>query len=72
MSGNASRKYKRYKLMQERKKLFGNIAARDSSGILDLVAFSAAKGEIITGSPKYDPGRIPVKKKKKKSRVLTT
>lgn len=65
MSGNASRKHKRYMLMKERKRLFGDISARNETGIVDLVAYAAAKGTIITGSAQYDPGRIPVKKKRK-------
>ena len=65
MSGNASRKHKRFMLMKERKRLFGDIPARDRTGVVDLVAFAAAKGTIITGSAQYDPGRIPVSKKRK-------
>jgi hypothetical protein len=54
MSGNASRKYKRYILMQERKKLFGNISSKDECGITDYVAFSAANGEITIKKMIYE------------------
>lgn len=64
MSGNASRKYKQYMLMQERKKLFGDISARDENGKLDLVTFSVSHGSIITGNIKYEPWRVPTKAKK--------
>lgn len=67
MSGNASRKYKQYMLMQERKKLFGDISARDENGILDLVAFSASHGTIITGKIKYESLKGSSKAKKLKA-----
>lgn len=70
MSGNASRKYKQYKLMQERRKLFGDIKARDEYGGLDLVALSAAQGRIITSSTRYDPGKVIVKTKRRKTKAL--
>lgn len=63
MSGNASRKYKQYILMQKRIRLFGNISARDKTGRLDLVALSAAQGRIITSRTQYDPGKVPANTK---------
>ena len=66
MSGNASRKHKRYMLMKERRRLFGDIPAKDRTGVVDLVAFAAAKGKVITGSAQYNPGRMPISKKKSK------
>lgn len=42
MSGNASRKYKQYKLMQERRRLFGDVSAKDELGRLDLTSFGAS------------------------------
>jgi len=65
LSGNASRKNKRYMLMKERRRLFGDISAKDRTGVVDLVAYAAAKGTVITGSAQYNPGRIIVRKKKK-------
>ena len=62
LSGNASRKHKQYRLMQERRELFGNLSAKDECGKVDLTAFSAARGNIITGSICNDPSRVPVKK----------
>jgi len=64
MSGNASRKYKQYMLMQERRKLFGDIEARTEEGILDLVAYGAAKGRVITSRSKYSLDRVPKNKRK--------
>jgi len=64
MSGNASRKLKQYRGKQERKLLFGDIGARDKSGILDLVAFGASQGRVITSSSKCDLGKVPVKTKR--------
>jgi len=64
MSGNASRKYKQLKERQERKLLFGELDARDETGRLDLVAFGASKGEIITGSARCDPGKAIIYTKK--------
>lgn len=43
MSGNNSRKYKQYLLMQEKRKQFGSISMRDEYGILDPVASLAAR-----------------------------
>ena len=60
MSGNASRKYKKYKLMQERKRYFGNVAPRGETGSLDLVAYAAAQGRVITTSTALNPARMPV------------
>ena len=57
MSGNASRKYKQYKMMQERRKLFGDLSARDEFGNTDLVAYSAAKGRIYISRSSCDPAR---------------
>ena len=64
MSGNASRKYKKYKLMQERKRYFGNVAPRGETGNLDLVAYGAAQGRVITTSTALNPARMPVKAKR--------
>ena len=47
MSGNASRKYKKYKLMQERKRYFGDVAPKGETGRMDLVAYAAAQGRVI-------------------------
>ena len=57
MSGNASRKYKKYKLMQERKRYFGDVGPRGETGNLDLVAYSAAQGRVITTSTAINPAR---------------
>ncbi len=70
MSGNASRKYKQLKERQERKLLFGELGARDEMGRLDLVAFGASQGKIITGSARCDPGKVTVYTKKKNGRKL--
>ena len=64
MSGNASRKYKQYRLMQERRQLFGDVKAKDDFGRVDLVAFSASQGTVITSSHKLSLGKVPVKKNK--------
>lgn len=58
MSGNASRKYKQYMLMQERRKYFGDISPRDATGRLDLVAFGASQGRVLTGTTRYDLGKV--------------
>ena len=63
MSGNASRKYKQYKLMQERRRYFGNVAPRGETGRLDLVAYAAAQGRVITTSTAVNPARMPAKAK---------
>lgn len=47
MSGNVSRKYKQYRLMQERRDLFGDVSAKDDFGRVDLVAFGASQGRVI-------------------------
>lgn len=70
MSGNASRKHKEYMLMQKRKKLFGNISARDEFGKLDLVLFGASQGRIITSKSTYDQGRMIVKTKKRNLKAI--
>ena len=64
MSGNASKKYKQYKLMQERKRYFGEVAPRGETGNLDLVAYAAAQGRVITTSTAINPARMPVKAKR--------
>lgn len=64
MSGNASRKYKQYKLMQERRRYFGNVAPRGETGRLDLVAYAAAQGRVITTSTAVNPARMPAKAKR--------
>lgn len=62
MSGNTSRKYKQYKIMQEKRKLFGDICARDERGILDLVAFGASQGRVIINSPKLSLEKMSSKR----------
>ncbi|EYE89084.1 hypothetical protein Q428_04665 [Fervidicella metallireducens AeB] len=64
MSGNTSRKYKQYKIMQERRKIFGDICVRDVFGRLDLVAFGASQGRVIINSHKLSLGQVPVKSNK--------
>ena len=64
MSGNASRKYKQYKLMQERRRYFGNVAPRGETGRLDLVAYAVAQGRVITTSTAVNPARMPAKAKR--------
>ena len=50
MSGNNSRKYKQFLLMQEKRKQFGSISMRDEYGILDPVAcYAARKGPMKSG-----------------------
>lgn len=58
MSGNASRRYKQYKLMRERKKLFGSISPKDEFGNLDIITFAASQGKIITSSSKLSLGKM--------------
>ncbi|WP_139905478.1 hypothetical protein [Clostridium thermarum] len=70
MSGNTSRKYKQYRLMQERRQLFGDVKALDEFGRVDLVAFSASQGRVITSSPKLSLGKMPVKKNKGSMQAL--
>ena len=70
MSGNTSRKHKQYQLMKEHRKLIGDISAKDEYGRLDLVALGASQGRIITSSPKYDLGRIPIKIKRRNAKAL--
>ena len=64
MSGNASRKYKQYTLMQEHRRYFGNVAPRGETGRLDLVAYAAAQGRVITTSTAVNPARMPAKAKR--------
>ena len=64
MSGNASRKYKKYKLMQERKRYFVDVSPMSEPGKLDLVAYAAAQGRVITTSTAINPARMPVKAKR--------
>lgn len=70
MSGNTSRRYKQYKLMQERRQLFGDVSARDELGRLDLIAFGASQGKVITSSPKLSLGKMSVKKNSRHSQAL--
>jgi hypothetical protein len=65
MSGNASRKHKRYMQMLDRKRLYGDISARGDNGIMDLTAYSAARGEIIARQTSFDLAKITAKRKKK-------
>ncbi|AVP62902.1 hypothetical protein C3B64_00975 [Clostridium botulinum] len=62
MSGNESRRYKQYKLIQERQRLFGSISPRDEFGSLDLITFAASQGKIITSSSKLSLGKMLAKK----------
>jgi len=55
--------------MQERRELFGNLSAKDECGKVDLTAFSAARGNIITGSICYDPSRVPVKNNRNRTQA---
>ena len=55
--------------MQERRKLFGNVSARDECGKVDLTAVSAARGNIITGSICYDPSKVLVKTNRTKTQA---
>lgn len=50
MSGNSSRKYKQYIAMQEKRKLFGSISARDEYGIHDPVASLAGRTDTLKQS----------------------
>ena len=61
ISGNNSRKHKQFRIMLERRKLFGDISAKDENGRSDLIAFSASQGRIITSSITYDIGAVPVR-----------
>ena len=65
MSGNTSRKHKRYMQMLDRKRLYGDISPKGDNGVTDLTAFSAARGEIITRQTRFDPAKVTVKRKKK-------
>jgi len=47
--------------MLERRKLFGDISARDEYGRTDLVAYSAAQGRTVTSSAKYGIGAVTIK-----------
>ncbi|SHE89506.1 hypothetical protein [Caloramator proteoclasticus] len=64
MSGNASRKYKQYRLMQERKQLFGDVKVLNEFGKVDFVAFSASQGRVITSSPKLSLEKMIIKMNK--------
>ncbi|MBP2033471.1 hypothetical protein J2Z42_002174 [Clostridium algifaecis] len=70
MSGNVSRKYKQYRLMQERRDLFGDVSAKDDFGRVDLVAFGASKGRVITSSSKLSLGKMSVKKDRRNMQAL--
>jgi hypothetical protein len=70
MSGNASRKHKQYRLMQERRELFGDVTAKDEFGRVDLVAFSASQGRIVTSSPKLSLEKMPMKKNRSSIQAL--
>jgi hypothetical protein len=48
--------------MQEKRKLFGDICARDERGILDLVAFGASQGRVIINSPKLSLEKMSSKR----------
>ena len=63
VSGNASRKHKQYKLRQERRKFFGDIGPRDETGKVDLVAYAAAQGRIITAGTVFRHEKMPVRSK---------
>lgn len=64
MSGNSSRKFKRYKEALERRRYFGDLAARDDFGILQLTALGAALGIPIYGTSKHDLAKAPKPKRK--------
>lgn len=66
MSGNSSRKYKRYKESLERRQYFGDLEARDSYGILQLTAYGASRGTAITSTVKYDKAKVPIQKQYRK------
>ena len=50
--------------MQERRRYFGNVAPRGETGRLDLVAYAAAQGRVITTSTAVNPARMPAKAKR--------
>lgn len=66
MSGNSSRKYKRYMEMLERRRYFGDLPVRDEYGIVLLTAFGASRGVAICGTTKYDLSKVPKSKSKKR------
>jgi hypothetical protein len=70
ISGNTSRKYKQYKMMQDRREYFGDISPKDEYGRPDLIPYSASRGTIFIASPKYDLGSIPAKTNRIKSQAL--
>jgi len=51
MSGNNSRKHKRYMEMKQRRIDYGDIEKRNEYGFSDLVAHSAAMGEMTVKMP---------------------
>lgn len=51
MSGNNSRKHKRYMELLQRREDYGNIDETNDYGFSDLVAYSAAKGEMAVETP---------------------
>ena len=55
--------------MQERRKLFGNVSAKDECGKVDLTAVSAARGNIITGRICFEPGKVLVKTNQTKTQA---
>ena len=50
--------------MQERKRYFGDVAPKGETGRMDLVAYAAAQGRVITTSTAINPARMPVKAKR--------
>ncbi|ADL50608.1 hypothetical protein [Clostridium cellulovorans] len=70
MSGNASRKYKEYRLMQERRQLFGDVSAKNEFGRVDLVAFGASQGSVITSSTKLSLSKMTIKKNRRSMKAL--
>lgn len=51
MSGNNSRKHKRYMEMIQRRKDYGDIEKTNEYGFSDLVAYSAARGDMAIEAP---------------------
>lgn len=60
MSGNASRKYKQYKLMLENRNLFGDISQRNEYGNMDLVPMYASKGKVMIKKNNRSTGKAGV------------
>jgi len=56
--------------MQERRRLFGDISARDEIGRPDLVAFGASQGSVTTSSSKFDLGKVVDRTKKRNLKAL--